>query len=195
MTTEYIAIPYGLSLLAFSHQFPVSVEIAQSFDRTIYELSLSHKYTIRDNPLRHYNFNVHGTVADMYALFLTFADRQARAKTFYFQDVVNCLSLDVAPVIGDNVYTFNETVNLISDIDCIYFEFDDVFIVDPIVSAAGKEITSQNVLQVDVPLYANVGYCFRARFNQDEIEFSYNNSSHCSTDISIIEVLKATGEA
>lgn len=191
---EYKLIPGGLDLLAFGHQFTVSAQVEQALDRTVYGLGVSSTYTIRDNPIRRYNFAVSGTIQQMYSLFLSFVDRQARAKLLYFQAPEYSLTLSAQATSGDDTLVFDQDINLQSPLDCLVAEWDNNYLCYPISSAAGKEITLQAALPVDIPTYASIGYAFRARFDQDEIEFKHPGGDICTTDIAIIEVLQTPRE-
>ena len=152
-------------------------------------------FTKLAQPLRSYSLSITGTIATIYDIVLTFADRQARVKRFYFMEPFN--SLTIAAQIDDGETTFDtvETPILKQNSDCIFFMTPDWVVVRQIVSIIGNTITLLDAVDRDIPTNAMIGFAFRSRFDQDTIEIQYKTDGFCSTKLTIVESLKSPKEA
>lgn len=191
-------IPGSFPLLELPINYP-SVEVIQiPYIRTVNEGNLASTYVIQEYALRKYQVSITGTTADVYTYILFFADRQARLKRFYLQELQHSMTLKYDIDGADMVITMLSPVIQKSITDLLYIEKKDGTIhIQQVDHISTNEITlvgnlGEDILKEDV---AGCGWCFRARFDKDSIELTYPSSgviTECAFEV--IEVLKTTDD-
>lgn len=192
---DSISLPGAFSLFRPALEYPIEQSVSLPNEKFSAAGCVSSIFSKTQHFLRSYSINLRGKMSDIYNVVLTFADCQARVGRFYFLEPNNSLTLKTKVLNGETVITTVETPTQKTETDCLFIKTASGLIVRQFSSVVGKDITLVTAVDRDIPIGVQIGWCFRARFNNDVLEMQYETSTICSVKLDILECLKSPREA